>query len=161
MKYKKVLSIIAFILVISALATALISDFVIFKDAIFTFVTSIIATALLFVLFCILMVISCMLIFGVFLLEQNGFWPMNMAMQEFHNMISEITITTDQINTFRSIRIVLIIICITTFVLSIIALHKGKDKKAPLKGMSVVTLIFSILGVLTALALLAITSQLV
>ena len=158
MKYKKVLAIISFTLMMAALAFAFISDFVIFKDAIFGFIVSIFASVLVFLFMIILMILSIMLIFGVILLEQNGFWPLDFAKNTFHEMINDITITTSQISTFQALRVVILVICIATFVMSIIAMHKGEDKKVPLKGMSVVTLIFSIFGILTAIGLLAITN---
>ena len=158
MGYKKALSIISFILVMLALVTAIVTDIVIFKDAIVTFISAIIVGAATFVFMIIAMVLSIMLIFGVFLLEQNGFWPLDLAVNAFKEVLQDIVITPDQIHTFITLRIVLLIVCITTLVLSSIAKHHKKGEKVPLRGMSIVTFIFSILGIVAAFGLIVIAS---
>lgn len=159
MKYQKALSIISFILMIVALLTAVITDFVLFKDAIFTFIGAIVISIIIFIFLIFAMLVSFILIFGVFLVKENGFWPLSVTLGVFKDILNDITITSEQVSSFITIRIILLIICIITLVMSIIAKHKVKDQtKVPLKGMSVVTFIFSILGILSAASLLIIAS---
>ena len=143
------------------LATAIISDIVVFKDAILQFIGGIIATVFIFIIMIIAMIASIILIFGFFLLKENGFWPLQIALGAFRDILNDIEITSQQISTFKTLRIIFLIICIITLVLSIIAKHRKKEQKKkdiPLRGMSVTTFVFSILGIVTALSLLAIAS---
>ena len=157
MKYQKVLSIISFILVLLALLTAFITDIVLFKDAILTFIGGIIASVFIFVIMIFAMIVSIIMIFGIFLLENYGFWPLSVTLDAFRDILNDIVITQEQVSTFISIRVVLLTICISTLIMSIIAKHKEEDqKKVPLKGMSIVTFVFSILGILSTASLLII-----
>ena len=158
MKAKRVLVIISFIIVMVALVTAIVTDIVLFKDALWTIFTAIIVSAALLVFLNILMVVSIMMVFGVIILQQNGYWPLALAKDTFYEILNEIVITPEQIQTFQTIRIVLLVVCISTFVLAIIAKGKVDGKKPPLRGMSTVTLIFSILGILIAIGFIGITA---
>ena len=158
MKYQKVLSIISFVLVMLTLLAALISDFVLFQDAILQFIGGILASIFLFIILCIALLASIILVFGIFLIKEHGFWPLSVTISAFKEIIADIEITKEQISTFVSIRIVFLVICVITLVLSIIAKSKRNDQtKVPLKGMSIVTMVFSILGIVSAASLLVIS----
>ena len=111
------------------------------------------------ILLCIAMVITCIFIFGIFLLKENGFWPLKVTIDAFKDIIHSIEITSEQISTFQTLRIVFLIVCITTLILSAIAKHQPKGTKVPLRGMSVATFVLSILGILAAFSLLVISSN--
>ena len=157
---KKACSIIAFVVVMLSLLTAIISDFVIFREAILAFFGGIIISIGAFIIFFAAMIVSCILIFGVYLLQQYGFWPIDLSVKFFKEVMGSIEITNQQIETFRGWRIVLLILCIFALVMAIIALHKDEiiKKKVPLKGMSVIALIFAILGIAAAIGAIAISS---
>ena len=159
MKYQKVLSIISFILVLIALLTAFITDFVLFKDAILTFIGGIIASVFIFVIMIFAMIVSIIMIFGIFLIENYGFWPLSVTLDAFRDILNDIVITQEQVSTFVAIRIILTVICVSTLIMSVVAKHKVEgQKKVPLKGMSIVTFVFSILGILSAFSLITIAS---
>lgn len=159
MDYRRVLSIVSFVLVLLTLLFAIVSDAVIFADAIFGFLAAILVGVATFVFMFILMVLSIMLMFGIFLLEEHGFWPLNTALGVFREALGDIQIAPAQILTFQVLRICILAICITALVLAIIALHRGRSgSKAPLKPMSIIAMIFSILGILTGAALLSLTA---
>ena len=159
MKYQKVLSIISFILVLLALLTAFITDFVLFKDAILTFIGGIIASVFIFVIMLFAMIVSIIMIFGIFLLENYGFWPLSVTLDAFRDILNDIVITQEQVSTFVAIRIILTVICVSTLIMSVVAKHKVEgQKKVPLKGMSIVAFVFSILGLISALSLITIAS---
>lgn len=161
MKRNKTLSIVAFSVMMATLLIAILSDFLIFSETILTFIGAVFISAIAFVFFIILMVVSVMLVFGIILLEDYGFWPLDLSIQAFKEILADIQITADQIAVFRGLRIGILIICLITFVLARIALHKDEDyqEKVPFKGMSIVTMIFSILGILVAIGMLVISSN--
>lgn len=157
---KKACSIIAFVIVMVSLLTAIISDIVIFRDAILTFFGGILLSIGGFIIMFVAMIVTCILIFGVYLFQQYGFWPVQLSANLFKEVMGSIKITNEQIAIFRGWRYGLLILCIAALILAIMALHKDEmiSKKVPLKGMSVVALIFAILGILTALSAIAISS---
>ena len=157
---KKALAIISFSVTLTVLLAAIISDIAIFADAILTFIAGTIVAAVAFVFLIILMIMSCILVFGIIILQNHGFWPLNLTYEFYQEMLHDIKISPEQISLFQGLRIAFLIICIITLILASIALHKDEmiNEKVPLKGMSVVALIFSILGIVTAIGMLVITS---
>ena len=65
-------------------------------------------------------IISFVLIFGFYIMNEYGFWPLTWTINLFKEMIGEIVITPEEIQLFRIFRIILIVICIVIFVFSII-----------------------------------------
>ena len=159
MKAKRILAIISFSLVMVALLVAIITDVAIFSDVLKTFVGGIIISCLVFIVLVIFMLASIIMIFGIFLLKEYGFWPLNLSIQLFKEILADIQIAPDQLSTFRGLRVAFLIICIIAFILAVIASSKGKEKeKVPLKPMSTIAIIFSILGFLVAVSMLFLTS---
>ena len=158
--YRKILAIIAFVLVMVTLVVAIISDIAIFAETIMTFVFGTLFAVLAFVVLVVAMLASCILIFGVYLLSEHGFWPLDLSIKLYKEILDSIHITEQQVIAFRGFRIAFLIICVITFIMAIIALHKDEliSPKVPLKGMSIVALILSILGILTAAGSIAVTS---
>ena len=158
---KKACSIIAFVTVMVTLLVAIIVDIAIFAKVIATFFIGIFVSVCAFIFLFILMIVSFIFIFGFYLAEQYGFWPLNLSFQFFKEILADIKIEPSQIATFRGWRIAFLIICVFALVMAIIALHKDEmiNEKVPLKGMSVVALIFAILGILAGLSMIAITSM--
>ena len=102
---KKALAIIAFCLVLFALCVAGISDIVIFAQTIFYFLAAIIIGAIVFIVGFILLLISFCLIFGFYLIESYGFWPLDWSVQAFHEIIADAAITPAQVGAFIGFRI--------------------------------------------------------
>lgn len=161
----KVVSIIAFSLMVIALVVAIVTDFVIFADQIISFFVASFASVFAFLGGIILMIISIMLIFGIFLLKENGFWPINWATSLFKEIMSEHMPTKEQVSLMSAIRVMLILVCLVTFILSIVAL--SMNKSAPKNGLAksklvrtfgIITLIFSLLGGFTGIISLIILS---
>ena len=153
-KAAKIIAIICFSLVFTALAIALGTDIGIFLEQIITFIVACVSSAVVFIGALILMVLSCILVFGIFILKSQGFWPATWTANTFNEIMSGAPITEDQLILMRTIRIFLILACIISLILSIIAmnLNKAAVRENPknrcklTKVFSVITLIFSILG---------------
>ena len=158
---KKACSIIAFVTVILTLLAAIIVDFAVFSQVILTFIGGIFISAIAFVVLFILMIFSFALVFGFYLAEQYGFWPLTLSIQFFKEILADIKITPEQVAIFRGWRIAFLILCIFALIMAIIALHKDEmiSKKVPLRGMSVVAMIFAIMGIVSALGMIAIASM--
>ena len=158
---KKACSIIAFVTVMLTLLVAIITDIAIFSQVILTFLAGIFLSAVAFCVLFVFMIISFILVFGFYLIGEYGFWPLTWSFEFFKMVLSDIQITPEQVAIFRGWRIAFLILCIFALIMAIIALHKDEmiNKKVPLKGMSVVALIFAIMGIVTALGMIAITSM--
>lgn len=158
-KAAKIIAIIVFSLIMSLLVAAILSDVLIFTEQIGAFIEGIIGASVTFILGCILMVASFALIFGLFIVKNEGFWPGKWASDVYHDAINKSPFTEGQINTLVALRIVFLVLCVIGITLSIIALSlaKSAQKKNPdikqklTKPFSIISLIFSILGFLAAL----------
>ena len=158
-RYKagRIIAIVAFSLIMAGLLTAIISDGVLFANQIFGFLLACFASIIAFLFAIILMILSCMLVFGIYLLSENGFWPYSWATKVFKDIIADYHITSEQLQIFMNIRIVLLVICALAFVLSIVGMVF--NKKSPLKlpkVFDILALIFSILGVFGSIIMMII-----
>ena len=154
-KGAKALAILAFLLVIGAFVFALISDFTIFSDQIKGFFGGIVGAIVIFILGFFLWLISIFLVFGVPLTQNNGFWPLKWASNAFHEALSQNPLSESQISTFTIIRIAIIVICASAFILAILALavnHRPKAKGAVALG--ILSILFSIFGVLASVVMM-------
>lgn len=164
----RILSIIVFSLIISALLTALISDGILLSKQIFGFIFALVASAIVFVFAIICMLFSIILIFGVYLLESEGFWPMAWTVSAYKSIMADYALTPEQIHSALVIRIILLVICVIVFIASIVALAMLKRAKKNNKEIkrkmettfSVLALIFSILGMIVCLGATALLSSL-
>ena len=160
----KILAIICFSLIVAALVTAIVSDAIIVGQSILGFVLALIIAVIAFIVGVILMIISCMLVFGVYLLDQEGFWPIAWAESAFKDVMKDYQVTQAQIDTLIIIRIVLLVICISVFIMSIIVVRhvkkiKKQDKtinRKPTSGFGTASLVLSILGMIASLGVLAV-----
>ena len=160
----KILAIICFSLIMAALVTAIVSDAIIVGQSILGFVLALIVAVIAFIVGVILMIISCMLIFGIYLLDQEGFWPIAWAESAFKDVMKDYQVTQAQIDTLMTIRIVLLVICISVFIMSIIVVRhvkkiKKQDKtinRKPTSGFGTASLVLSVLGTIASLGVLAV-----
>lgn len=159
---KKLLAIISFVLVIVCLLTAIISDFVIFSNVITTILGGIIISVIAFVIMLIGFVASIILIFGVYLIKSYGFWPIKAAFSLFKEILNDIEITASQVEAFKTVRIIIIVICLIAMIIAIVAMHKDEmiPGKVPLKGMSKTAMILAIIGIVIGLGMFLIVSML-
>ena len=158
-RYKagRIIAIVAFSLIMAGLLTAIISDGVLFANQIFGFLLACFASIIAFLFAIILMILSCMLVFGIYLLSENGFWPYSWSTKVFKDIIADYHITSEQLQAFMTIRIVLLVVCALAFVLSIVGMVF--NKKSPLKlpkVFDILALIFSILGVFGSIIMMII-----
>lgn len=160
----RVFAIIAFALVWTALGIAVVADIFTFGQLILFFVFACFLAAAAFIIMFVLCIVSCMLIFGVYLLEQYGFWPVTVAAGLYHEVMADAAIAPERISIFMAVRILLLIFCVFVFVFSIIALSMNKKaKKEGFQGkrglttaFGVVSLILSILGIGAAVIMILI-----
>lgn len=163
-KTAKTLAIIAFCLVMAFLSTAIISDIAVFSKQIITFVFACIAAVFLFIFGIVLMLISIMFVFGVYLLNEYGFWPISWTINGFKEILADAAFTPEQIQQFNIIRLILLISCLIVLILSIVCLSISKstkkdgyqEKQKLTKAFGIISLILSILGFLTGLIVLLI-----
>ena len=160
----KIIAIVCFSLIMAALATALISDAIVIGKSILGFILALVIAVIAFIVGVILMIISCILIFGIYLLENDGFWPITWAESAFKDVMKDYQITDTQINILFTIRIILLVICVAVFIMSIVALsHVKKVKKQdktinrkPTSGFATTSLVLSILGVLACIGVMVV-----
>lgn len=161
MKNKKsILSIISFGITFLALILVIITDLIIFREVIATVIAAVFISAMAFVFFILLMVVSILFVFGVIILEEHGFWPLDRSIDVFNEIIKSASITAQQLEAFRWIRLIILILAISSFVISIITLKKDKKTKEKNKfsWMSVIALIFSLLGIIVTIGILVVTN---
>lgn len=165
-KVAKIISIVIFALIMTALAGALISDIILFGQQILYFVFACFASAVVFIIAIILMMFSIVFVFGVYILENEGFWPAVWTENAFKDIMADVAIQNEQIAILIIIRFILVFICLIVFVLSIVALVLAKKakkegyvrKQGLTVGFSVASLILSILGFFAAGVLILILS---
>ena len=163
----EVLSIVSLIVVISAIPLAILFDVISLRYVILQFIACLIVPVLAFFVLFVAMIASLILIFGIFLLEQNGFWPLSVSIGLFKDMLGSITISQQEIDLFKIFRIILIVICLSVFILSIVsrALDKANANieerpiKREIKGRTKASIILSILGMIVSTGALILTSS--
>ncbi len=162
----KIFSIISFIIVFTLLALAIVLDIVIFHQVLLQFIGGIIISVLFFLLCVIGFAASFILIFGFYLVNQYGFWPINVAISLFKEIMGDIVISPDQIHAFSTGRIALIVACLVVSALSIASLiikkRAKKDgyigKTTLITSFDIVAIIFSSLGIITSVIMLLLIS---
>ena len=148
----KIIAIVVFSLTFAALFGAVISDIIILAQTIIAFITACILSALTFVFALILCFLSIVLVFGVFILDNYGFWPATWAKNIFHDIMNEHMLTSTQIEALKIIRIILIIVCFICLAGAIVGLSLGSNAKKQgytcklIKPFGVVSIVFSSLG---------------
>ena len=160
----KILAIICFSLIMAALATALISDAIVVGKSILGFVLAMIVAVVVFIVGFFLMIVSCIFIFGIYLLEQDGLWPVTWAQGAFNDVMKDYQITPTQLDALFAIRIALLVVCIAVFIMSIIVVRHVKQikkqdktiKRKPTEGFGKASLVLSILGVIAAIGVMGV-----
>lgn len=162
----KVFAIIAFCLVMAALTGAIVCDIAVVGKAIFMFFAAVLLSALAFIIAFFLFILSCVLIFGVYLLDTYGFWPLTFAADFFGQIMADAAISDQARSVFIAVRILGLVICLLAFIFSIVALaNRRKAKKAGLEdkqklttAFGIISLLLSIFGVFASLIMLLIFS---
>ena len=163
-KAAKIIAIIVFCLTFGMLLATIISDFAIFSTQIFGFFVACIAGAAGFIFGCVLLLISIVFLFGIYIIEERGFWPIAWAKEAFHGVVADLAVTKEQIASLTAVRVAAIIACFVAFVGAIVALAlAGAAKKRQpgikqklTKSFSVLSIVFSSLGLLTAVGIILI-----
>lgn len=176
-KAASVLATLSLVFAILSIFLAIGLDVFAFKEAIFKFIFALILPIPAFIIFVMLMVVSCIFIFGFYLLDQYGFWPLDWAINLFKEMMGDIKITADQIFLFRVFRIVLLVICFSLLTMAIVSKVLDYEKKEmvpevvegeepPIKkkdrttgATSTVAIVFIVLGILVSVAALALSMK--
>ena len=161
-----IISIVCFVLVFGLLLLAIISDILIFAQQLIMFVVAVLGAAVAFMFGFILLVLSCVLIFGVYIIESVGFWPYDWAKQAFTEIIKDAEITNAQLNFLIGVRIALLAGCIFVFLSAVAALvfvtiAKKQNKNIGVKirqgltrAFSIISIVFSVMGFFMALIVL-------
>lgn len=159
----KVLALVSFCTVFGLIFVSIITDLVIFKDFILTFIGGMIITGVVFIILFIGFVLSILLVFGVGIVKDSGFWPLSISISIFKEILGDVYMSDDQIRTFIILRIAIIIMLISMFILAIVAntMHKRRIKEndpniRKIKPFTVVAIIYSILAVASDLVMILI-----
>lgn len=163
----KTLGLIALLVAIFAIPLAVFFDVVSFAEVILQFIASLIVPVIAFVFLFFCMLVSIVLIFGVYLLDEYGFWPLTLSIQFFKEILGDITVSSEAISRFTAFRYVLIVICAVVFVLAVVTKILARKDKAngnmkayrSAKGTSTAAIVLSILGILVSVGALAIVSN--
>ena len=141
-------------------------DFLAFKDAILTFVAGLVVTAIATVLILMAFLASLVLIFGIVILKNNGFWPINVIKNVFTDIMGSVEILPEQLASFRIYRIILLVLFVGNIVLASIAIVKFKKEKAlklvkpfdNTKSMAITALVFACIGAVISTASIFLTA---
>ena len=159
----KVLALVSFCTVFGLILVSIITDLVIFKDFILTFIGGMIITGVVFIILFIGFVLSILLVFGVGIVKDSGFWPLSISISIFKEILGDVYMSDDQIRTFIVLRIAIIIMLISMFILAIVAntMHKRRIKENDpniriVKPFTVVAIIFSILAIVIGFGMILI-----
>ena len=172
-KTAKVLAIVAMASAFAAIILAIIFDVISFREVILQFVASLILPILCFVVLFIAMIASIIFIFGIYLLKDYGFWPLTLSIDFFKQLLSELKVSEQAVQTFIGFRFVLIFICLCIIALAIVSkvllrkqieepvegVKKPRRKKSGARAMANVGIIFGILGLVVSLSAVALVAQ--
>ena len=171
-KTAKILAIIAFISVFVAIPLAVVFDIIAFKDVIFHFIAAIFIPVAAFVLFFIAMLASFILIFGIYLVKEYSFWPLNLSLEFFRQIIGDIKVSAEAIQLFITFRAILIAICVTIIALAAVSKslmgkekpllnEKGKKikKRNGINGMSTAAIVLGSLGLIVSIGAIVIVAS--
>ena len=167
-KVTKTLATICFYLILAALVSAIVSDIIILNQQLLGFIFATIASVVVFFFAILLMVVSIILIFGIYVLGNNGFWPLSWANSTFNSIMNDYKVTQGQVDDLFVIRIILLVVCITAFVIAVIAkirikIEKKKDptiKVEHYKGFAIAGMVLSLLGTLASIGIAFILASL-
>ena len=162
----KAFAIIAFCLVMAALTGAIVCDIAVVGKAIFMFFAAVLLSAFAFIIAFVLFILSCMLIFGVYLLDTYGFWPLTFSANFFGEIMKDAVITDQARSIFIAVRILCLILCVLAFIFAIVALsNRRRAKKAGFEqkqklstSFGIISLLLSVFGVFASLIMLLIFS---
>lgn len=165
----RVIDIIVFTLTMLALTAAIISDFAIFAEQILTIIAGFIVACIMFMVFLIAFFLSVILVFGVYLMDTYGFWPLTLSSELCQQALHDAAISDEQISVLLAIRMILLVVCIVCFIGAIVSsvLKKAAKKQGfagKTKGttaFSTLALIFSLFGIALSALILLIASGVV
>ena len=159
----KVLALVSFCTVFGLIFVSVIIDLVIFKDFILTFIGGMIITGVIFIIFFIGFVLSIFLVFGIGIVKDSGFWPLSLSISLSKEILDDVYMSEDQIRTFIVLRIAIIIMLISMFILAIVAniMHKRRIKEndpniRKIKPFTVVAIVYSILAIVIGFGMILI-----
>ena len=167
-RISKIYTGIAFGLVWFSILLAIIMDLLALKDVILTFIGAIIISAAALVIMFVAFIISIIFVFGFYLLEEHGFWPVKVALNLFKDVLGDIHITANDVQAIMVCRMILIGLCLTIIVLAIIGKsYLQKEKEQGLykitentKELSNGALWMGSIGIAVSLAVMAIVGSL-
>ena len=162
----KTLAIIALVIVLVAIPLALLLDFVAMHEAILQFIGGLFVSVILTVVFFMAFLVSIILIFGIIILQNQGFWPIKLSLQVFKEIMGSITVEAAAIQMFRIFRMIIIAICIAVLIIAIIAKGKVKAENLETKtkemneaiSISKAAIVLSIIGLVLSVIAVIIVS---
>lgn len=133
-KYKpRTLAIIALTVILVMIPLTLVLDFIAMHDTILQFIGGLFAAVVLTVFLMLAFLVSLVLIFGIIILQNRGFWPLNAALNVFKQIMGSITVEEKAIQLFIIFRAIVIVVCIVVLIIALIAKSKVKAENVELK----------------------------
>ena len=133
-KYQpRTLAIIALTIILVLIPVTLVLDFVAMHDAILQFIGGLFAAAVLTVFLMLAFLVSLVLIFGIIILQNKGFWPLKAAISVFKEIMGSIVVEEKAIQLFIIFRAIIIVVCIAVIIIALIAKSKVKAENVELK----------------------------
>ena len=86
----KVLALVSFCTVFGLILVSVITDLVIFKDFILNFIGGMIITGVVFIILFIGFVLSILLVFGVGIVKDSGFWPLSISISLSKEILDDV-----------------------------------------------------------------------
>ena len=160
-KTSRILAIVAFTMTFVLMLLALVTDVIILNQAILEFIGTIIAGLFIFLALCIGFVVSIILIFGIVLIKEHGFWPLTLTLKTVKESILKIKIEPSQLEAFKTTRIIIIVLLVAIVIIASIAKRMNKaivkegfyEKTGLVRSFSAIAKIFSIVGILFGIGL--------
>ena len=164
----RTLAIIGLTVILVTIPLALVLDFVAMHDTILQFIGGLFASVVVTILLLGAFIVSIVLIFGIVILKNHGFWPLKASLSVFKQILGSITVEEQAIQLFMIFRIIVIVICVAVLIIAIIARVKVKKENVELKtkemnsaiSLSKAAIVLSIIGLVLSSVMMLLVSLL-
>ena len=164
----RTLAIIALTIILVTIPLTLVLDFVAMHDAILQFIGGLFASVVVTIILFGAFLVSLVLIFGIIILKNQGFWPLKASLSVFKQILGSITVEEQAIQLFMIFRIIVIVICVAVLIIAIIAKVKVKKENVELKtkemnsaiSLSKAAIVLSIIGLVLSSVMMLLVSLL-
>ena len=164
----RTMAIAALTSVLVLIPLTLVLDFIAMHDAILQFIGGLFVSVIITVVLLMAFLVSLVLIFGIIILQNQGFWPLKAAISVFKQILGSITVEEKAIQLFTIFRGIVIVLCIVILIIAIISISKVKAENVELKtkemnsalSMAKAAEVLSIIGLVLSAVMILLVSLL-